>query len=130
MLRAHGRIDNTVFDLLREVNREQQALGGIWPMWRRVLCAEAIGVPVGCAGFLVGQAIKPMGGYLEYGPGGPGDCVMDCGGGPAGLLLGAVAGAIGGEVASNAWRSALVSRHRDRVNDLVRKVNRAIASSP
>jgi hypothetical protein len=127
---ALGQSDSSVLKLLGEVRREQEALRGIWPMWQRVLCAEAIGVPIGCAGFLVGQAIEPMGGYLEYGPGGPGDCVVDCGGGPVGMLLGVLVGTIAGRVAGNTWRAAIVARHRVLVNDLVRRANRAFASQP
>jgi hypothetical protein len=130
VLRRCGRSDTAIISLLSDVRNEEAALLGIWPQWRRILCAEAIGVPVGCAGFLIGQAVKPMDGYLEYGPGGPGDFVMDCGGGPVGLLLGSLVGAIGGQIASNAWRAALVAQHRGRVNSLVRRVNDAVLGAP
>jgi len=127
VLRECGRSDNTVFDLLREVDREQEALRGIWPRLGLVLClASGTGLGGGIGAF-IGEAIRPtvINCGMGYGPG-----YVHIGGGPVGCLVGSVVGTLGGAAIGISNRAVLVARHRGRVNDLIRKVNRAIASQP
>jgi hypothetical protein len=142
VLRECGRSDDTVFYLLREINREQEAIRGIWARWRTGLCLAGGGVPGGtgggCIGFSVGEDIRPTEAYTDcmIGPEShfPSHCDLVVGGGPVGFLVGFAAGYVGGSLAGAAvgsgWRAALVANHRGRVNDLVRRVNRAVASPP
>jgi hypothetical protein len=132
VLRECGRSDDTVFYLLRDVDREREAIRGIWAQWPTLLCIECVGVPSGCTGFWVVEAIRPTEVYTDcigIGPGGryPSNCVLDVGG-PVGLIVGTVAGYLGGAAIGSGWRAVLVAKHRYRVNDLIRRVNRAVAS--
>jgi hypothetical protein len=126
-LRECGRSDRTIAELLREVSGEQATLRRLWP-WAVVpaLCLSGTGLG-GCTGVLIGEGIRPTGGNCGIGYG-LGD--MDIGGGPVGCLVGSVAGSLGGAAIGIGYRAVLIARHRNRVNDLVRKVNRAIASPP
>jgi len=118
-----GRKDDTVAGLLREVNREAEALQGLLPRPAMAIC-----VPCGCllgmaVGTFVGAAVAPTevagfdadGFFRSSGIG--------CG-------AGAVLGAGTGMAISTGYGAYQVARHRDRVNDLVRRVNRAVASQP
>jgi hypothetical protein len=124
-LRECGRSDRTIAELLREVSREQATLRRLWPRAGPALClASGTGLG-GCTGVLIGEGIRPtvIDCGIGYGPGG-----MDIGGGPVGCLVGSVAGSLGGAAIGIGYRAVLIARHRNRVNDLVRSVNRAIAS--
>lgn len=110
-LRACGRSNDTLRDLFIEVSREQEALRRIWP---QVELTYSLYVPtVGLLSWLTGGLVS---------------CVIDpCGSNPVGPIVGCVAGSLGG-AAIGAWQSSiLVARHRDRVSDLIRWVNRAVA---
>jgi hypothetical protein len=130
VLRECGRSDDTVFCLLREVSREQEAIRGIWPLWRKVLCVECGAVPSALTGLWIGEAINPT---EAWGPscvgpdaGQPSNCEIVWGGGPVGCLVGFVAGYVAGTAAGAVWRASLIASHRNRVNDLIRRVNRVI----
>jgi hypothetical protein len=121
-----GRSDDTVVELLREVTREKEALRRIWP---RV--AARYFVYGGCGG-LLGLAIGALGGGVAFSALGEGMDFHDYGlmfiggGCAAGGVLGLAAGvALGADA-----RRGPLAVHRSRVNDLVRRVNRAIASLP
>ncbi len=142
-LRGCGRNAPTVFDLLRQVNNEQEAIRGIWAPWRTKLCVASCGGVVGggggCAGFGVGEDIRPTEVYSDcvgFGPDQhcPSSCEVVWGGGPVGAIVGLVAGSLVGSLTGAAigagWRAVLVNRHRTQVNALVRRVNLAIASAP
>jgi hypothetical protein len=122
-----GRSDGTVVQLLREVNREKEALYKIRP---RAVTSDLING--GCFGGLVGLgagagiglAIDPP--EFDFWGGG----LQDCGGCPAGATVGCIAGPVIG-MAIGAWqRVNLIARHRNRVNDLVRRVNSVVVASP
>ena len=125
-LRDHGPGDETAAGLLREVKQEAWVLRGLWPGSRTYLYAAGGGLLGGAIGCGVGEAIRPAGcvgvsGAL-YG--------LDLGGIPVGTGVGCAAGFLIGATIGIWRREVLVARHRDRVNDLVRRVNRAIASRP
>jgi hypothetical protein len=126
-LRECGRSDRTIAELLREVSREQATLRRLWP--RAVVPALCLSGTVlgGCTGVLIGEGIRPtvIDCGIGYGPGG-----MDIGGGPVGCLVGSVAGSLGGAAIGTGYRAVLIARHRNRVNDLIRRGNGAVASQP
>lgn len=130
VLRECGRSDGTVAELLREVRREQEALRVIWPGWRTCLSSCLVGGGAGSViGILVGEAIRPtVSGYF----GGP-DMYIPCiapGGGFVGGPIGLVAGSVIGMPIGAVLRANLLARHRSRVNELIRRANRVVASPP
>ena len=122
VLRDCGRSDDTVVELLREVGREEQALRRIRPHW-----AKCLGSGLGCGllgmvagSYLVAAAVD--GDVMEHSTG--------IGVGAAGCAAGGALGLITGVALSAASQKRLLADHRSHVNDLVRRVNRAVASSP
>jgi hypothetical protein len=115
------RSSQTVAGLLREVRREEAAVRGIWPQATNYLVSGPIaGLLVGLAGGAIGNAIYPEDPMVFCQPGG---AIVGC---PVGCIVGFVTG-----VAVSKWRRvSLVARHRDRVNVLVYRVNRAVATPP
>jgi hypothetical protein len=119
------RADDSIVGLLREVRREEEALRGIRPELATYLVSAPCGGLLGAAmGAIIGAAIKP--------PSFAGDMIFwDLGGGPYVAIVGCAAGsAIGVAVGRRLRVQALARRHRSRVNDLVRRANRIVASAP
>jgi hypothetical protein len=116
-----GRSNDTVFDLLCEVDREQEALRRIWPQAASYLASgPCAGGLFGAVGGAIGDAIYPE------------DPMAFCqpGGGIVGYPVGCIIGYPVGVVIGKWRRASLIARHRDRVIDLVRRSNRATASPP
>ena len=141
-LRGCGRNATTVFDLLRQVNNEQEALRRIWPQVGPAFCIAGCislsAVGGGCAGFGVGEDIRPTEVYSDciIGPESdfPTNCDVVWGGGPVGAIVGLVAGSLAGSLGGAAigagWRAVLFNRHRGQVNALIRKVSMVTTPAP
>ncbi len=114
VLRECGRRDDTVFDLFRDVEKEQKALRRIWP---EIETYSAIYVTV--AG-LVGCGVGSLIAFVSN----------PCGASPAGTVIGCVVGSVSGAALGAGRGVKLHADHRDRVNDLVRRVNGAVAPQP
>jgi hypothetical protein len=113
VLCACGRSNDTIFDLFREVDSEQQALRAIWPQ----VAMYSLYVPsVGLLGWTIGSLISFASDPCEPNPVGP--------------TVGCIAGPIVGAAIGASQSVNLIARHRGRVNDLIRRVNRALASPP
>ena len=138
LLRNYERNDTTVVSLLREVRNEQAVLRGVWPGERTRLFSGAGGIlgmavgtwrgwikgPPRCAPpvcYVVPAIDMPACGYT------PATCVI--GSAPVGCVVGGVLGYVLG-ACTGAWlREEALKEHRNRVNELVRRVNRAVASA-
>jgi len=117
-----GRSNEAVVGLLREVRREEAELRGIWPQETNCLVSGPItGLLVGLVGALIGEAIAPTT-ETEF--------CLSPGGGFVGCPVGCAVGFVTGVAVSKWRRVSLIAEHRVRLNDLVRRVNRAIASPP
>jgi len=123
VLRERGTGDEEAAVLLREVSCEAEALRSIGPNMGTCCLYGTLGALLGgLIGVPVGYAIRPgTSNESDLFPCGPGPVV----GAAVGCATGAVIGTAG------TWmRSRLVTaQHRDRVNDLARRVNRAVASA-
>jgi hypothetical protein len=122
VLLASGQNTDTIAVLLRDVEREEQALRRIWPS-AAALCLPGIlgGIPLGILGAAIGFRAFQNAGHEDCGP------CLGCAEG--GVLGGAVGSALGAILGADARRRTIVA-HRERVNTLVRRVNRAIATAP
>ena len=78
-------------------------------------------------GALVGASLGFKGGVYGYATTDWDPFVKGC---AAGSAVGCAAGSVIGTAVYAAHRRSLIARHRDRVNDLVRRVNRAVAFQP
>jgi hypothetical protein len=117
-LRECGQSDGTAATLLRDVSQEEESVRRIWP-----------GVRTCClSGTLGGVGGGPIGLMVESRADSP-YAVIPCGAG-IGLAVGCVAGPAISMIIGTAWRNTLVARHRNRVNDLVRRTNRVFAFLP
>ena len=138
LLRNYERNDTTVVSLLREVRNEQAVLRGVWPGERTRLFSGAGGI--------LGMAVGTWRGWIK----GPPRCAPPCwyfvpfpgtptcgstpavcviGAAPVGCVVGGVLGYVLG-ACTGAWlREEALKEHRNRVNGLVRRVNRAVASA-
>ena len=121
VLRECRRSDETIAELLRDVNREQGAIRGIRPgLMTYCLYGTLGGVPCGLIGGLIGEGSDPE----------PMECYTwryPVGGAAVGCVAGTVIGmALGASMRAN----ALTKQHRSRVNDLIRRVNRAVVALP
>ena len=86
------------------------------------------GLPGAVIGIAIGEAIRPTKCCVSLG-----DNIYPgiVGGGPLGFAVGCAAGSvIGLAIGASLQEAALARHHRGRVNDLVRKVNRALVSAP
>ncbi len=137
LLRNHERNDTAVVNLLHDVRDEQAALRGIWPGERTRLLSGAGGIlgmaagtwlgwtkgPPQCAPplpYFVLNTETPVCGYT------PATCVI--GTAPVGCIVGSAIGyALGAGIGAGLREQAL-KEHRNRVNELVRRVNRSVAS--
>ena len=138
LLRKYERYDTAVVSLLREVRNEQAALRGIWPSERARLISGAGGVLGMVVGTWIGlaegppQCVPPLP-YTAPGTGStecgytPGTCVV--GGAPVGCIVGSVTGYVLGAGVGRYVRVASLEVHRNRVRELARKVNRAVAAA-
>ena len=127
-LRWCRRSDNPIVELLFEVNGEEKALRGVWPGAGTSCLSGALGWVLGVpTGAVIGFAVDP---HMRtwYSARGSGEYPS------AGLLWGCAAGCVGGPVIGAAigaaHRRALLAGHRSRINDLVRRVNRAVGTAP
>ena len=119
-----GQDDRAVAGLRREVLSEQAALRRIWPQQGTCCLSGMLG---GGLGVIVGGAL----GLVVVQPVIYGDPVFwDCGGGPVGAVVGCAVGSAVGVAIDLADNGLILARHRDHVNDLVRRVNRAVSSQP
>jgi hypothetical protein len=124
VLRVSGRSDEAAAGLLNEVSHEEEAVRRIWPALGTTCLAGALGGALGpLIGIPVGYGVDPNK-YSECGWLGTNGSFFGC-------LAGGVAGPVIG-MGIGAWaRVSLIARHRNRVNNLARRVNRAVvASSP
>ncbi len=124
VLRECGWSDQVTAGLLREIDDESTALRMVWQANASCFVTGALYGLGGClTGGLVGQAIDPMVWFnldMSYGGCGP----------IYGLPIGCVVGsAIGASLGMQRLKS-IIGSHRVRVNDLVRRVNRALSSAP
>jgi hypothetical protein len=119
VLRGCGRSDATVPRLLDEIDREDDAQGELWPRAAKVCL-------YGTGGALLGGLI----GAVTWPTSAVGDQMQAIGTGiVVGAAVGCVVGSAIGIAIGSAQREAhLMKQHRSRVNDLIRRVNRAIAS--
>jgi hypothetical protein len=137
LLRKYERNDTAAVSLLREVGNEQAALGGIWPDERTRLLPGAGGIlgmaagtwlgwtkgPPRCAPplpYVVLGTEMPACGYT------PATCVI--GAAPVGCLVGSVLGYALGAGIGASLREGSLKGHRNRVNELVHRVNHVISS--
>jgi hypothetical protein len=139
LLRKRERNDTAVVNLLREVHNEQAALRGIWPDLRTHLLCGACGTLGMAGGTWLGwtadppQLVDPSCGTAP-GTGStecwfdPGTCVT--GAAPVGCFVGSIFGSALGAGVGRLLRDDALRRHRNCVNDLVRRANRAIAAAP
>ena len=123
-LRGCGRSDDTVVEMLREVSREEDALrigrhAGTWCTY-----ASCGALPGTAAGTALGFAIDPPNFDVER------DAAWSCGSVVLGAVVGCAAGSLIGIAIGRSQRVALIARHRHRVNNLVRRANRAVATPP
>lgn len=119
-LLGFGSNNEAAFVLVREVTHEQDALRGIWPQTATYLISGAGGALPGLnVGAIIGSVIQPPAGEADW-----------YGGSIYGACIGCAAGSAMGVAIGTRVRAGIVARHRDRVNDLIRRVNRAIASPP
>ena len=130
-LRECGRSDATVPRLLDGIDREDDAIGSLWPRAKTGCQYGACGGTLGgLIGAVVGGMINPHASNDAcgfFGPGGGGDGAII--GSAVGCAIGSVIGSVVGlTIASSDREAYLMREHRSRVNDLVRRVNRAIAS--
>jgi hypothetical protein len=125
VLRACGRNDEVVLRLLHEVNSEADALTRTWTgLWSYCLYGTLGGLPGGCIGLAIGERINPTPPGMD-----PDGCTIH--GGPVGLAVGCAAGPVIAMIVGTSLRTeAQMRQHRSRVNDLIRRVNRAVAIAP
>ena len=113
-----GRGDQVIAELLRESNREEEALHRIWPAAVTSLVGAPLGaLPGAYIGAVIGDLIQPP--PSQGCQAANGGAIVGC---PVGCLLGAGIGAgIGMQLRKNtiAW-------HRNRVNALIFKINYAL----
>ncbi|MBN2464832.1 hypothetical protein JXD38_04300 [candidate division WOR-3 bacterium] len=137
LLRDYERNDTAVASLLRVVRNEQTALRGIWPGGRTRLLSGAGGILGMAAGTWLGWIKGPprcapplmyFNPFIEPGcvPT-PGTCVI--GTAPLGCAVGGVVGYVLGAGVGALLREDALKEHGNRVNELVRRVNRAVASA-
>jgi hypothetical protein len=127
-LRECGRLDDSVVELLHAVLREEAALRRIWPQATgRLVSGGCAGLLAMSIGALVGASLGFEGGVYGYATTDWDPFVKGC---AAGSAVGCAAGSVIGTAVYAAHRRSLIARHRDRVNDLVRRVNRAVAFQP
>ena len=124
-LSESGRDDRTVAGLVREVNREREALRTLRLMPVKTCLSAMAGGSLG--GLLCALIGIPVG--LRIWAGGPNDNLLvlvpmvGCGvGGTIGAAIG-----VATDVADN---RRILARHRSLINDLVRRVNRAVVAAP
>jgi hypothetical protein len=130
VLRECGRSNRTVARLLREVNGEAEELAKTPPKSASYFWGIA------CCG-LLGGSIAVVGGvefpqrFPLVGQETPWEILRDVG---CGVLVGAAVGVIPsllcGPTVGKAMRASEIKQHRARVNDLVRRVNRAVVAEP
>ena len=117
--------------MLRDVHREERKVRGIWTSEVASCAGCAAGdLAGGSLGEAIGRAIDPPSrdSILVF----PGDLIScylptyDCGGGPVGCAIGCTAGMLVGAFAGRALRDIFLASRRAAVNDLVRRVNRAV----
>jgi len=115
------RGSETVVGLVRELHREEAELRTLWPQAASYLVSgPCAGGLLGAVGGAIGDAIYPGNPMTFCDPGGG---IVGC---PVGCIVGYPVG-----VAIGRWRRAsLIAENRVRVNNLVRRVNRVIASPP
>jgi hypothetical protein len=122
VLRECGRSDETVAGLLREVNREAEALrrNGLHSGTCCIsgACGGLLG---GIIGVLVVLAYDPSGGSFDYAS--QGALIPPA----AGCVLGS---AIGATLGTSLRTESLTRQRRSRVSDLIRRVNRAVVAEP
>jgi len=134
LLRHCGRSDDTIEYMIREVNREAAELGALGS-------SKATCVSVMCGGLIGGAGGSVIG--WSQGPSVGGEPGTSEGGlqfacntyesalyGLAGCGVGLVAGSLVGLAIDHGLRESRIEGHRDRVNNLVRRVNRAITQQP
>jgi hypothetical protein len=132
VLRHCGRSDDTVATLTREVDREAEGLRGFHPGDATCLSVGCGGLLGGAGGSIIGWSMVPeeeAGGLipsLEWWNRNHAR-VLAAG---IGAGVGLVAGSLVGLAVSKELRASRIASHRARVNDLVRRVNRAVASVP
>jgi hypothetical protein len=115
-----GRGDDSVAGLLHEVTCEAEALRGIESRWQMRIPVPAGGVLGMAAGSALGAAIEPPQVCCFSGMYSLGGCGWGC---AAGGVLGLLAGVIFGRIPYERF----LTKHRSRINDLVRRFNRANA---
>jgi hypothetical protein len=124
LLRLCGRNSDTVALLLSQVNREQEGL-------RRRRLTPVTTCLAGMLGGGLGGIVGGVLGLLVAGPDLSGDLMFwGCGGGPAGAVVGCVVGSAAGVAVDLADNKRILKRHRDIVNELVRRVNLAVVAAP
>ena len=120
VLDVSGRYNETVAGLLHEVKREEEALRRIRSTAGTLCLSGALGAVLGGtigAFALAAVAESQNSSGVEY-------AFM------YGCLAGSVAGPGIGVALGAAQRRAGLARHRNRVNDLVRRVNHAVVTAP
>jgi hypothetical protein len=116
-----GRSDRTVAGLQRETRSEQAALHRLGLMAVTTCLAGTLGgVPGGLIGIAIGVASTiPAQSGAEEG----GGAMLGCG-------VGGAVGAAVGVTIDIVHNRGILARHRNLVNDLVRRVNRAVVTAP
>jgi hypothetical protein len=124
VLRHCGRSDDTVAGLLGEVSREAEGLRRFHPGGATCLSLGCGGLLGGAIGGIIGWYSVPQrqrDEWMNF------DAEVKAGiGSGVGLAIGSLACLAVGQV----MRADRIASHRDLVTDLVRRVNRAVASSP
>ena len=126
LLRECGRDDGTVEALLREVSLESGALGRIGPHLGTCCLSGTLGGLLGAVlgtavGFKIKEPSTPAYGIVVWDPGG---ALVGC---PAGCVVGT---GVAATIATSSRTGSLIKQHRSRVNDLIRRVNRAVVTAP
>jgi hypothetical protein len=112
-----GPSDDTVAALLREVRREEEAIRKLWPgVVASIFSGLSLGLVGGVGGFAVGYG-HTLNDPIEH----PDDYMKGC-------CAGTIGGSLTGAVIGWALSDGIADGHRKRVNNLVRRTNRAFWS--
>jgi hypothetical protein len=118
-----GRSDDTIAELLRDVNREAEALRALRPQQPTSLYAPRGGLLGMVLGTALGSALDPPEPLNLFN--GENLHLTTC---SCGCAAGGVLGYLAGMTLGAGRRDNLLAKHRSLLNDLIRRVNRAIAS--
>ncbi len=125
-LRRCGQSNDTLAELLRAIQHQEDAVRRIWPGQADIclVCGPCSGLLGTIVGILLGFAAAVETYGLDQNPSAEMSMVV------AGAVTGCAVGSAAGVATGHARRTGLLARHRARVNQLVRRANQVLAGAP